>query len=940
MGSGPSAAVLKQLHTLFQAGTVGGLTDGQLLEQFVRRRDETAFAALVERHGPMVLRVCRSRLGDRHDAEDAFQATFLVLAQKAPSIRKSEAVAGWLLGVACRVSTKARSSARRRMIAEQKIEPRPDAISEETDPQPWAELYEELERLPDKYRLPLVLCHLDGLTYEQAAMRLGCPVRTVQSRLIRGRERLRGRLVRRGLAPSAALAQSSLLPKTAPLTVPVWLNDVTVQVALRFANFKGAAAGVSPAAVILAKEVLRTMFLTQINTVAKLAVLLGLLGAGGWLAWPKGTSPMLDAPPKRTARREQAAPPPKDQSAPKKETPRYQMTGTVRLEGTDQPIAGAKVQVDLGTIDLKGDMREALTDADGHYTIPLPEGNARPWILIPPPGYWLPDSNKRFEFFAVTPRQPEHRKDYLVRRGNVWKFLLTSGPRHQPAPSASVSSYAMPGERPIPLHCLANNEGSATATLPSEGGKVTLSLSPKDLTETRLLVKLDWDGGFQPDAVKTLKRWQDPGQPAHFQLTDEAGRSATLSGPIDAAITAGQLVISASFPEAASKATGILAGTVLDQDGRLIADANVTISFAYRDWGAISSQDEHRTWTDAQGQYVLRAVPRQTYQGDRTKLSVVVYKDGFAGVDSPLSKVVERANLFQPGDAGTQVVETIRLQAGASLSGTVVDVEGRPVVGALIEPAGGWSQSNRTYRSGPNGRFTIPNLSKGVIRIAFTFGQLTELKNHVVNGQAEDLKVQLHAPSAGKPVAAAPTTASRTTLVVGQPAPEWRVRAWTDGKTRALADFRGKVVLLDFWGIWCHPCISSMPSLERLRAKYEPRGFVFLLIHTPEEEIDTIHRFLDLKKLPLISARDQGRAVDDAETASRYGVKGYPTLVMIDRQGNLAFHSGIEPRERVEAMKAVGKDMGLEESTMTESDLNRLFEAFYDREIEKVLNRP
>ena len=174
----------------------------------MQRRDETAFAALVERHGPMVLRVCRSRLGDRHDAEDAFQATFLVLAQKAPSIRTSEAVAGWLLGVACRVSAKARSAARRRMLAEKKIEPRPDAIAEETRLQPWAELYEELERLPEKYRLVLVLCHMEGLTYEQAAMRLGCPIRTVQSRLIRGRERLRGRLVRRGLAPSGRIGQS------------------------------------------------------------------------------------------------------------------------------------------------------------------------------------------------------------------------------------------------------------------------------------------------------------------------------------------------------------------------------------------------------------------------------------------------------------------------------------------------------------------------------------------------------------------------------------------------------------------------------------------------------------------------------------------------------------------------------------------------------------
>ena len=103
------------------------------------------------------------------------------------------------------------------------------------------------------------------------------------------------------------------------------------------------------------------------------------------------------------------------------------MTGSVRVEGTGEPVAGAKVQVDLGRIDLRGDMREALTDADGHYMIALPEGNARPWILIPPPGYWLPDANKHRDFFAVTPQQPVYRKDYLVRRGSVWKFRLTNG---------------------------------------------------------------------------------------------------------------------------------------------------------------------------------------------------------------------------------------------------------------------------------------------------------------------------------------------------------------------------------------------------------------------------------------------------------------------------------------------------------------------------------
>ena len=233
----------------------------------------------------------------------------------------------------------------------------------------------------------------------------------------------------------------------------------------------------------------------------------------------------------------------------------------------------------------------------------------------------------------------------------------------------------------------------------------------------------------------------------------------------------------------------------------------------------------------------------------------------------------------------------------------------------MIETAGSWSQGTRSYRSRPNGRFTIPNLGKGVIKISFTFGKLTELRNYVVDGKGEEFKVQLHAPPAAKPVAAAAKTAPRTTLVVGQPAPEWHVRDWTDGKARTLANFKGKVVLIDFWGIWCHPCITSLPSLERLKQRYEPRGVVFLLIHTPDEEIDTIHRFLDSKQFSLISALDQGQAVDVGETAKRYGVKGYPTLVMIDRQGNLAFHSGVDPKERVEAMKDLCKEMGLDESS-------------------------
>lgn len=198
-----------ELAVLFQLGTVGDVDDHRLLERFLSRpgpESEAAFAVLVERHGPMVLRLCRRWLGDPHDAQDAFQATFLVLVKRARSIRDRNSVASWLFGVACRVASRAkrdrvRRAAKERRSAEQ-VAPRQPAGSV---PESWEELYEEIDRLPEKYRLPIVLHYLEALTYEQVARKINCPLRTVQTRLARGRDRLRARLARRGQVISEGL---------------------------------------------------------------------------------------------------------------------------------------------------------------------------------------------------------------------------------------------------------------------------------------------------------------------------------------------------------------------------------------------------------------------------------------------------------------------------------------------------------------------------------------------------------------------------------------------------------------------------------------------------------------------------------------------------------------------------------------------------------------
>src|SRR5262249_36367261 len=177
--------VLRQIDRLFGEGTLTGLGDGQLLERYLTRRDEDAFEALVDLHGPMVLGLCRRMLRDPRDIEDAFQATFLVLVRKAPAIRDRDLLSSWLYGVAYRVARRARTRTLRRRDREAPV----DELEVAAEPEPMdgsevaSMLDQELSRLPERYRAPLVLCYLRGRTHEQAAADLRCPVGTVRSRL-------------------------------------------------------------------------------------------------------------------------------------------------------------------------------------------------------------------------------------------------------------------------------------------------------------------------------------------------------------------------------------------------------------------------------------------------------------------------------------------------------------------------------------------------------------------------------------------------------------------------------------------------------------------------------------------------------------------------------------------------------------------------------------
>jgi RNA polymerase sigma factor (sigma-70 family) len=256
------------------------VTDRQLLERFARNREEDAFATLADRHGPMVLAVCRRILGDAHAAEDAFQATFLVLARKAAAVRWQESVGGWLHEVALRVAQKARLAATRSHAFERQVAD-VSAVTSSTDVE-RRELHtvldQELSRLPDKYRLPLVLCYLEGKTNDEAAQLLGWTKGGVSGQLARARELLRQRLARRGMTMGAGGLAAILADSVAPAAVPAVLLTSTVKAAVA-----APASGAVPISVALLTEgVLQSMYLAKLRMAVLILLLLGgcVAGAG------------------------------------------------------------------------------------------------------------------------------------------------------------------------------------------------------------------------------------------------------------------------------------------------------------------------------------------------------------------------------------------------------------------------------------------------------------------------------------------------------------------------------------------------------------------------------------------------------------------------------------------------------------------------------------
>lgn len=278
MAGAERGVVRQQLERVFGSGSVAGLSDAELLQRFVVSRDEAAFAALVARHGPMVLAVCRGVLRCPHDAEDAFQAAFLILARKSRTLEVRETIGGWLHKVAHRVAVEANKVNARRTASENHaaaLNPPVREVDESARDRALL-LHEEIGRLPERYRAPIVLCDLESMTREQAAGQLGWPPGTVAGRLARARDLLRTRLARRGVAPTVAAAGAILGADDASAAVPASWARATTTAALRYGKGGAAAGGsVSIATEVLIQEVTRAMMRIELRRVLTITLVCG-----------------------------------------------------------------------------------------------------------------------------------------------------------------------------------------------------------------------------------------------------------------------------------------------------------------------------------------------------------------------------------------------------------------------------------------------------------------------------------------------------------------------------------------------------------------------------------------------------------------------------------------------------------------------------------------
>jgi RNA polymerase sigma factor (sigma-70 family) len=552
MNSAQMGVLLRHIRTLAADRSSSSPLDGELLERFSASRDEEAFADLVQRHGPMVWSVCRHVLHNWHDAEDVFQATFLVLARKAAGIYRPESLASWLYGVAYHLAVKAQARSARQRVLDSGRPREPSGVAFEgparlagptnrrqdmasADPlldMTWRELrttlYEELARLPAKNRTPLVLCYLQGKTQGEAARLLGWTKETVRGRLDRGREQLRKRLTRRGLALTSALF-STLLAHDQALAVPASLLKTTVKSAALMAAGKVAAGAISSKVAALASGGLKDLFVAKVKICTAFLLAVGLFGTGigtitqHVLAQRQGAAQLLTEQKSAAKRSKEPLPAPQQARAQNKRPVERQIIVTGRVLDEDgNPITKADVAVVGWRQPVAADeeqIQEILgttkADVDGRYRLIVPETSKALFqsahALASGKGYGLgwhlldPDARQAEAVIRLLPEQVIHVRIIDLQGQPAAGVKLHAAKLMSKDARAGEISFAKStkGVPVIPGTFTSNDQGRVTVRGIGRGYTVVLDVRDDRFAPQELRVQADKN---QPakDVVLTL----------------------------------------------------------------------------------------------------------------------------------------------------------------------------------------------------------------------------------------------------------------------------------------------------------------------------------------------------------------------------------------------------------------------------------------------------
>jgi thiol-disulfide isomerase/thioredoxin len=605
----------------------------------------------------------------------------------------------------------------------------------------------------------------------------------------------------------------------------------------------------------------------------------------------------------------------------------------VAVEQTGEPISGARVHANFGIIradDDQSPLDRKFTDDDGRLELSAPWGHVQLPGPILPVGYWpVTDPAlgiNQLQRLVITRQQPIAERTFLARKGVVWPMKATTDDG-QSISNLEVSIARSADHSHAALVTGARGEGQITT--PANGGKISIGFYLRDTELSPLKhAALDIESGFDPTAVREVNVTTG----GKREVIDQKGCRAVLeSCDVKLRGATAELTFTANrWPE--KSPPGELVGTVVDQRGQPVAGAVV------RCWAPGVSLEESLQRTDDLGRFRVRGLVRLRSPDEPAGIHLTISKPGFA-------RVLSR-HFFKPNEAGVhELTELLALQPGYTLPLIVVDANDRPVEGAWIAEEEGVVS---LAKSDAAGYVALEGVPAGSRKFRVSYGDLRVPTTAVVT-----------ATTALEPAAvvrlsrdAVPELSRRQAepLQVGQPAPEWAIDGWSDGQSRTLASLRGRVVVIGFWSLGCVPCRQiTLPVENRLRAKMA-NDVVFVHFHPAGTEPALIQELLSVQKWDLLVGFDRGASAADSETFNRYFARGYPTEVIIDRQGRIAYSPGEHVRDRQQreaAGRAAAEKLGLPWPLNEDADedefirrLQIFHEHFLMTEIAKALTIP